>query len=263
MPCNSSEVRWLRRHVSPPSSVSECLLLVGYLLGLLFNPDNEGNRTLLYRPSAELHGSANPGNSILYIHRCENLNSNIDGTDFQSSVEWLKSDIVSCDLCRECTHIRILPFEQYYTLKYSSYIVEVNDHGLKTEITSHWHERLCSACVRFFDVFIWIRFTEHKWYWILEILYFIFILCLRRCFIVVSVYTNCGRGTPYVFTFTTCFGLMWEFSGTVGLTITYFVSWCVYTHKIHTVPADSSTIRFHVRNIQANTHSTSPTQPLL
>jgi hypothetical protein len=42
------------------------------------------------------------------------------------------------------------------------------------------------------------------------------------CFINVSVYTIRGTDIPYVFTFTTCFDLMWPSSGTWGLTITYF-----------------------------------------
>jgi hypothetical protein len=41
---------------------------------------------------------------------------------------------------------------------------------------------------------------------------------------VVSVNTTRGTDIPYVFTFTTCFGLMWPSSGTLGLTITYCFS---------------------------------------
>jgi hypothetical protein len=55
-------------------------------------------------------------------------------------------------------------------------------------------------------------------------LYFSVILCIRKCFIIVAVYTIRGTGKPYVFTFTTCFDLMWPSSGTLGLTITYFFS---------------------------------------
>jgi hypothetical protein len=58
----------------------------------------------------------------------------------------------------------------------------------------------------------------------LEILYFGVILCVRQRFITVSAYTIRGTDTTYVFTFTTCFDLMWPSSGTLGLTITYFFS---------------------------------------
>jgi hypothetical protein len=53
-------------------------------------------------------------------------------------------------------------------------------------------------------------------------LYFSVISCIRQCFIIIFVYTIRGIGTPYVFTFTTRFGLMWPSSGTVDLTITFF-----------------------------------------
>jgi hypothetical protein len=59
---------------------------------------------------------------------------------------------------------------------------------------------------------------------LLEMLYFSFILCIRQCFIMFTVYTIHGTDTPYVFTFTACFDLMWPSSGTLGLTITCFFS---------------------------------------
>jgi hypothetical protein len=59
---------------------------------------------------------------------------------------------------------------------------------------------------------------------VLEMLYFSVILCIKQCFVIVSVHTIRGTDIPYVFTFTACFGLMWPSSGTLGLTITYFFS---------------------------------------
>jgi hypothetical protein len=55
-------------------------------------------------------------------------------------------------------------------------------------------------------------------------LYFSVILCIKQCFIIVSVYTTRGTDIPYVFTFTACFGLMGPSSDTLGLTITFSLS---------------------------------------
>jgi hypothetical protein len=46
----------------------------------------------------------------------------------------------------------------------------------------------------------------------------------KRMSYYVSVYTVSGADIPYVFIFTTRFGLMWPSSGILGLTITYFFS---------------------------------------
>jgi hypothetical protein len=71
-------------------------------------------------------------------------------------------------------------------------------------------------------------------------LYFNVILCIRQCYITVFVCTIRGTDIPYVFTFTTCFSLMWPSSGTLGLTITYFFSCyspytgqCLYILGVH------------------------------
>jgi hypothetical protein len=50
--------------------------------------------------------------------------------------------------------------------------------------------------------------------------------------VIVSIYTIHGTDTPYIFTLTACFSLMWPSSGTLGLTITYFFScYSPYTNQ--------------------------------